>query len=337
MTAPAAPPAPLVLARLLTGYWLSQCLHVAARLGLADLLTGGPRGPADLAGATGTHAPSLYRLLRGLASAGVFAEDEHGRFGLTPLAECLRDAPGSQRALALINGAEHYRAWGELLHSVRTGEPAFDRVYGQPLFDYLAGHPEAARVFDAAMVSVHGSETSAMLDAYDLGGFATVVDVGGGNGSVLTAALLRHPGLRGVLFDRPDVVARAQPGLEAAGLAGRCRAVGGSFFEGVPAGGDAYLLRHILHDWDDPRCLTILGRVRAVVPPAGKLLVVEGVVPPGNGPSFTKLLDLAMLVLPGGRERTEAEYRDLFARAGFRLGRVVPTRSEVCVLEGAPA
>jgi hypothetical protein len=324
--------------RLLTGYWIAQCVHVAAHLGLADLLRDGPQPVARLAEATGTHAPSLYRMLRGLASEGVFAEDAEGRFGLTPLAECLRsDRPDSQRALALMMGGEQYHCWGELLYCVRTGKSAFDKLFGRPLFTWLAAQPRAAQVFDEALVGVHGAETAAMLDAYDFSTFGTLVDIGGGNGSLLTAALQRHPRLRGLLFDRPDVVERARPRLEQAGVADRGTAVGGDFFQSVPPGGDAYLMRHIIHDWDDERSLTILKNVRQVVPAAGKLLLVEGVVPPGNGPSFTKLLDLNMLVIPGGKERTEAEYRELYAAAGFRLSRIVPTGSEVSVIEGVPA
>jgi hypothetical protein len=335
---PTDPPPQAVIQGMLTGYRLSQCLYVAARLGLADLLKDGPRSPADLATASATHAPSLYRLLRGLASVGVFAEDERGNFTLTPLAECLRsDVPGSQHARALMNGDEHYRAWGELLYSVRTGKPAFDRLFHKPIFDYLPDHPEAARTFDAAMTGAHGSETAAMLDAYDFSPFGTLVDVGGGNGSLLAEVLRRHPKLKGVLFDRADVVERARPRLAEEGLAQRCQVVAGNFFETVPPGGDAYLLRHIIHDWDDERSLSILRNCRQAMAPGAKLLVVEGVVPPGNGPSFTKLLDLTMLVIPGGKERTEAEYRDLYQRAGLRLTRVVPTRSEVSVIEGVPA
>jgi hypothetical protein len=326
------------IARMLTGYWVSQALYVAARLGLADLVKGGPRTPADLAAATGTHPPSLYRLLRALASVGVFAEDAEGRFGQTPLSDCLRsDRPDGQRDLALMNGEEHYHCWGELFYSVQTGRTAFEHLYGKPVFAWLAEHPRAARIFDGAMVGVHGAETAAMLDAYDFGGFGTLVDVGGGNGSLLTATLKRHPRLRGILFDRPDAVERARPLLEAAGVADRCQAVGGDFFRAVPPGGDAYLLRHIIHDWDDDQSLTILKNCRAVMPPHGRLLLVESVIPPGNAPSFGKLLDLTMLVIPGGRERTEEEYRALYERAGFRLTRVVPTPHEVSVIEGVPA
>jgi hypothetical protein len=265
------------------------------------------------------------------------AEDDQGRFALTELAGCLRrDVPGSQWALAMMMGEEHYRAWGELEYSIRTGKTAFDHVFGKPIFDHLGERPEQARVFDQAMVGVHGQESAAMCDAYDFSTFGTVVDVGGGNGSLISTILQRTPKLRGILYDLPHVVERARANLTAAGVADRCATVGGSFFAGVPAGGDAYLMRHIIHDWDDERSLTILGHVRRVIPPAGKLLVGEGVVPPGNGPSFTKLLDLNMLVIPGGKERTEAEYRALFRQAGFRLTRIVPTRSEVSIIEGEP-
>jgi hypothetical protein len=330
-------PLPLQMRQLLTGCWTAQCLYVAAKLELADRVQDGPRSAADLAAATGMNADALYRVLRALASVGVFVEDDQGRFGLTPLAHSLRkDLPGSQWAAAVMMGEEHARAWTELLHSVRTGQPAFDCVYGQPIFDYLACHADAARTFDAAMTSVHGAETEAMLDAYDFTGLGTLVDVGGGNGTLLAAILMRYPALHGVVCDRPDVVERAAPMLRAAGLEARCRTVGGDFFQSVPEGGDAYLLRHIVHDWDDERSLRILRHCRQGVSPTGKVLIVETIVPPGNEPSFAKWLDVNMLVIPGGRERTEAQYRDLLRAAGFRLTRVVPTRMEVSVIEGQP-
>jgi O-methyltransferase domain/Dimerisation domain len=333
----AGAPAHVRMMGMLSAYWTSMALHVAAKLRLADLIREGPRTAEELAARAGAHAPSLYRLLRALASNGVFAEDDRGRFAMTELAECLRsDVPTSQHAMALMLGEEHYLAWAELEHCIRTGETGFDRRFGKPVFDYMSERPEVARTFDAAMVSVHGPESAAMCDVYDFGAFGTLVDVGGGNGSLLIEVLRRAPGLTGVLYDLPHVVERAKVNLQAAGVADRCRAVGGSFFEGVPPGGDAYLLRHIIHDWDDERSLTILRHVRRAVGEAGRLLVVEGVVPPGNGPSFTKMLDLNMLVIPGGKERTEAEYRELYEKAGFRLTRVVPTRAEVSVIEGAP-
>jgi hypothetical protein len=326
------------MARLITGYWISQALNVAAQLGVADLLKDSPQTVSHLAEATGAHPRALYRLLRALASEGVFAEDEHGRFALTPLGECLRsDVPNSQRSRAIMNGEEHYRCWGELLYSVQTGQSAFEKLYGQPIFQYLASHPRQARIFDEGMVGVHGVETKAMLDAYDFSGIGTLVDVGGGNGSLLMTTLQRYPSLRGVVFDRPDVIERARASIKAAGSENRCTLTGGNFFESVPSGGDAYLMRHIIHDWNDEQCRTILRNCRKAVPPSGKLLLIESVIPPGNEPCFAKLLDLTMLAIPGGMERTETEYRELLAGAGFRLSRVVATTANVDVIECVPA
>jgi ubiquinone/menaquinone biosynthesis C-methylase UbiE len=323
--------------RMLTGYWVSQALYVAAKLGLADLAASGPQTAPELARATKTDEAALYRLLRALASVGVFAEDEQARFRNTPLSECLRsDVAGSQRALAIMCGEEHYRAWGELLYSVQTGKIAFDKLYGMPIFEFLSRNPEQARIFDAAMVGVHGRETAAIIDAYDLSTISVLADVGGGNGSLLTGVLQKHPALRGILYDLPGVTERARENIQAAGLAGRCEVIGGDFFQAVPGGADAYLMRHIIHDWDDDKALTILKNVRRVIGMNGRLLIVEGVIPPGNAPAFGKLLDLTMLVIPGGKERTAEEYRRLYAAGGFELTRIVPTRAEVSVIEGRP-
>jgi hypothetical protein len=323
------------MSRMLTGYWISQALYVAAKLGIADLLKDGPRFADDLAQATKSHAPSLFRLLRALASAGVFADDGKGRFILTPLAECLRsDLPGSQRALAIMSGEEHYRAWGELLYSVKTGKTAFDMVYGMPIFEFLSKNLEQAKVFDGAMVGVHGRETLAMTDAYDLSDISILADIGGGNGSLLTTVLKKYPAMRGILYDLPGVTERAKGHLKAAGLADRCSVIGGNFFESIPSGADAYLMRHIIHDWDDDKARKILQNVHRTMGEDGRLLVVEGVVPPGNDPSFGKLLDLTMLVVPGGKERTEEEYRTLYDACGFHLTRIMPTKAEVSVIEG---
>ncbi len=325
----------LMMNRMLSGYWTTQALYVAAKLGIADLLTLGPRSATDLAQATNTHAPSLYRLLRALASMGVFADDGSEHFTLTPMAECLRsDVPGSQRALAIMSGEEHYKAWGELLYSVQTGKIAFDKLYGIPVFDFLSQNLEQAKVFDAAMVGVHGRETAAMTDAYDFSDIGTLADIGGGNGSLLTAVLKKFPTLRGILYDLPGVTERATANLHAAGLADRCKVIGGSFFESVPAGADAYLMRHIIHDWDDEKATTILRNIHQAMSNDARLLVVEGVIPPGNEPSFGKLLDLTMLTIPGGKERTEDEYRALYKTAGFELIRIVPTKAEVSIIEG---
>jgi hypothetical protein len=246
--------------------------------------------------------------------------------------------PGSVRDYAVLVGEPMvWRSWGGILHSLRTGKPAFDHTFGAPLFEYLAAHPEEARVFDAAMTGRSAAENAAVLAAYDFSGAGTVVDVGGGQGALLAAILEANPRTRGVLFDRPHVVAAARPRLEAAGLApGRFDLVEGDFFGAVPAGGDIYVLKRIIHDWDDGRARSILRNCRAALSEAGRLLLVELVVPPGNEPSDAKLLDLLMLVYAGGRERTEAEYRDLLASAGFELARVVPTASNVSLVEAVP-
>jgi ubiquinone/menaquinone biosynthesis C-methylase UbiE len=324
------------LVQMITSYWTSQAIHVAAKLGIADLVKDGPKSADELATATRTHPPSLYRLLRALASVEIFAEDEQQRFRLTPMAECLLDQHGSQRAVALMMGDEHFRTWGDLFYSIQTGKPAFNRLYGKGVFDYLSEHADAAKIFDAAMTGFHGPETQAMIDAYDYTGVNTLVDVGGGNGTVLSAVLKKNPAMKGILYDLPGVIERAKVNLADQGVASRCQTIAGSFFESAPPGGDAYQMRHIIHDWTDEQCLTILGHIRKVIPKEGRLLVIEMVIKPGNVPQPAKWLDLNMLVLPGGRERTEAEYRDLYARAGFCLERIVPTPTEVSVIEGKP-
>ncbi len=327
------PPA-ATLGNMLCGFWVSQGIYVTAKLGIADLLRDGSGTADELAAKTKTHTLSLYRLLRMLASVGVFVEDDAGRFSLTEIGQCLRsDVEGSQRAMAVMSGEEHFRSWCDLLYSVQTGKPAFDKVYGMPVFDWLSQHPEQATVFDAAMVSVHGRETAAILDAYDFSEIQTLADVGGGNGSVLIATMQENPHLRGLLFDLPGVISRATRNFEAAGLMPRCQLVSGSFFETIPAGADAYLMRHIIHDWNDDQCLTILKNIHQALPATGRLLVAESVIPAGNDPFFGKLLDLNMLVIPGGQERTAAEYEKLFAKAGFRLTRIVPTSTELSVIE----
>lgn len=319
---------------MIHGYWIAQSIHVAAKLKLADLLQSGPKTAAELAPTTKAQPQPLYRLLRALSSVGIFSEDAESRFHMTPMAECLIDRPGSQYAVAMMMGDEHYRAWGELLYSVQTGKPAFDHLYGKGVFDYLSEHADKAKIFDAAMTGFHGPETQAMIDAYDYAGVNTLVDIGGGNGTVLKAVLGKHPAMKGILYDLPGVIERAKQNL--ADLASRCQTIAGSFFESIPGGGDAYQMRHIIHDWTDEQCHTILTHIRKVIPKAGRLLVIEMVIKPGNEPQPAKWLDLNMMVIPGGRERTEAEYREMYAKAGFRLERIVPTPTEVSVIEGRP-
>jgi O-methyltransferase domain/Dimerisation domain len=322
----------------ITGSWVSRAIYVAARLRIADHLAAGPRSAEDLAAAVGVAPRPLYRVLRALAGVGVFAQEAEGRFRLNASAELLReDGADSMWALAVMVGEEQDRCWDDLPETVRTGEPAFDRLYGRPLFDFLGEHPEQARIFDAAMTGFSGRAMRAMLDAYDLSGVATLADVGGGLGTNLTAALGRYPAMRDLLFDQPHVVERARPPLEAAGVADRCAIEGGDFFEAAPGGADAYLLGHIIHDWDDAQAGLILDNLRRAMPARAKLLLVEYVLPEGDGGSFGKLLDLHMMVVLGGLERTEAEYRRLFADHGLRLTRIIPTAEDVSVIEGVPA
>jgi hypothetical protein len=322
---------------MIVGSWVTQAIAVAAELGIAERLADSPRTADELAQDTGAHGSSLYRLLRALASVGIFEEDGAGRFGLSPLGALLADdMPGSKRSLAIMAGAEFYRSWGGLLGSVRTGAPAFDTVFGAPFFRYLEENPERWRIYDAAMADVHDAETTPVLEAYDFTTVHTVVDVGGGNGLALLAALQRHRHLRGVLFDLPDVAQRAQVHLAETDVADRIEAVGGDFFDAVPENHDTYLLRHVIHDWEDREATAILRTCQEAMLPGGRILVIETVIPAGNAPCFGKWLDLMMLVV-GGRERTREEFERIFAAAGLRLARLIPTAHEVSVLEGVRA
>lgn len=331
------PPTALML-QMITGFWVSRAVFAAARLGVADHLEAGARTAEELAPLTGTHAPSLYRLLRALAAVGVFAEDGQGRFALTPLGDTLRtDTPGSLRYFAMAElGLDHYQAWEHLLHSVRTGGVAFEHHFGVPVWEYYAHQPEYGAIFQRSLAGITEATQAAVLKAYDFSPCRLVVDVGGGHGSLIGAILQSHPALHGVLFDLPEVAAVAEQALAAAGVGMRCAVAGGDFFHEVPAGGDVYLLKWILHDWPDAQALEILERVRAAIRPDGRLLVVESVVPTGSEPSLAPWMDLNMMVMVGGRERTEAEYRDLLARAGFRLTRNLPTESVLQILEAVP-
>jgi SAM-dependent methyltransferase len=325
------------LRRLIAGWWASKAVHVAATLGIADLLAGAPVPVAELARATDTHEPSLYRLLRALASLGIFAETEQG-FELTPMAEHLRsDSLSSVRGLAMMHAEPwHWRAWEDALHSVKTGKPAFDKAHGRDFFGYLRDHADAAAAFDAAMSDISRSQHAAVVDAYDFSGIDHLVDVGGGHGALLTSILSANPDLTGTLFDLPDVVEGARRTLGQAGVAGRCQVVGGDFFAAVPSA-DAYLLAHVVHDWRDAEAARILENCRSSIKPGGRLVLAEIVIPPGNEPSYGKLLDLEMLVCFTGRERTEMEYARLLDASGFRLTRVVPTAGEDSAIEAVPA
>ena len=335
MTTPMQPPPPHVqLFQMITGFTVSQAIFVVAKMNVAEHLAAGAVAVEELARKAKADPDALYRVLRALASVGVFTETTPRRFGNTPMSECLRaGVPGSQHAGALMIASLCYPAFGELPWSVGTGQPGFDKIFGAPVFDYLAKHPDEGRCFDQAMTSIHGPETPAMVEAYSFARFQTIVDVGGGNGSTLLEVLRSAVRARGIVFDLPGVVERAQATIRTAGLGDRCRVEGGSFFESVPKGADAYILRHIIHDWDDQKSIQILRRCREAMASGGKVLVVESVIPPGDEPHPGKWLDIIMLAVPGGRERTRAEYETLLAAAGLKLERVVATRSPVSVVE----
>jgi hypothetical protein len=335
---PAEPPT-VALRRLVNGYQVTQAIHVAATLGIADLLADGPRSSEDLAVAVDAHAPSLHRVLRALASIGVLHEDDDGRFALTEIGECLRsDAPDPVGGWAAFVGRpSHFAAWSGLLHAVRTGENAFRSVHGTDVWEYRAAHGEEGAIFDRAMTDLSRRGTRALLDAYDFSRFSALVDVGGGQGALLAAILAANPGLRGILFDLPGVVAAADGVLEAAGVADRCTIVGGDFFQAVPEGGDAYLMRAILHDWEDPESIAILRNIRAVIPEDGSVLVFERELGGPNANPEAKFSDLNMLVMPGGRERTVEEFAALYEQAGFELAGTTPTAAAMSVIEGRPA
>ena len=324
---------------LITGYWVSQMVFVAAKLGIADTLAKGPKTAAAVAAEVGAHAPFVYRVLRALASAGVFAETANGRFRLTPTAATLRSGvPGSLRDFALmILDDYNWKAWGDLLHGVETGEVAFQHLYGQPFFEFLVANPEKERTFAASMASISGAENEAIARAYDFGRFARLVDVGGAHGHLLATILRRHRRLRGVLYDQPQVVGGAAARGFFRGLESRIETAGGDFFASVPAGADGYMMKYIVHDWDDDRCVRLLSLCREAMAPGGRVLVVENVIEPGNRPSWGKLLDVNMLALLTGKERTKAEFKELLGRAGLRLRRVVPTASPISIVEATAA
>jgi hypothetical protein len=323
--------------QLMAGAWVAQAISVAAGLRIADHLRDGPKPCDALARVTETNPDALYRVLRALAAVQVFAELEDRRFCLTPLAESLLGGEeGSLRDYAIMLGAEEmWRPVGDMLACVRTGQPAFERIFGMKQFAYFARNAEAGRRFNEGMVSRSREENRAIIEGYDFSQFGSVVDVGGGQGSLLSAILAASPATRGVLFDMPHVVAAARDEMTA--YAGRCAFREGDFFKAVPAGGDAYILKKVIHDWDDERAMAILRRCREAMPPSARLLLIEPVIAPGNAPSFNKSLDLLMLVITsGGKERTEAEHRALLGSAGFAPVRLIPTNCPLSIIEAMP-
>lgn len=333
-SSPAVTPAAQVL-QLTWGFMASQAVHVAAKLAVFDALSDAPKTAAEVAAACDAQAPAVERVLRFLTTVDVLHEDEHGRFSSTPLGDTLRsDHPPSVRPLALMYAELFWDAWGKLYETVKTGRPGFQLAHDEALFDYLTQRPAAAAVFNAGMTSSSNLDVPRLLAAYDFSAFRTIVDVGGGHGALLRAILEQAPNAAGVLCDRPEVLAGAHEVTQSA-VANRCTLVAIDMFESVPAGGDAYVMKRILHDWSDDESVQILRNCRRVIAADGKVLVMDAVVKPPNQPDPAKWMDLNMLALLTGRERTETEFRELFARAGFRLTRIVPT-PRVSIVEGMP-
>jgi O-methyltransferase/methyltransferase family protein len=330
---------------LIAGYWVSRMIYVAARLGVADLLRDRPRTAEDLAGALGVQAPQLYRMLRTLSGYGVFTEIKGKRFKLTPLGSTLRsDVPASMRAFALmLVGKPVWDAWEQLLYAIQTGQLPFLKVYGQPFYQYLEQHPDDMRIFGEAMTSLSGTENPAIVEAikktHKKADLSTIVDVAGGHGSLLALLLKTNPKAKGVLFDLPGVIARAgeERHVTEPRIAARTTLVPGDFFQFVPRGGDAYILKYILHNWDDEHCVKILANCRDAMNRKGRVLVADPVVKSDNAPDWGKLLDVQMMVAVSGKERTKEEFAALFKQAGLRLARVMPTRCPLSVVEAVRA
>jgi hypothetical protein len=330
-------PAPLEFFQLVTRYQIPQAIYVAAKLGIANLLADGPKSIEELARATGANPQSLKLLMYALSSVNVFAEDAQGRFELTPLASYLRsDMPHSQRAWALSQAETGYPTWAQLLHTITTGRPAFPRIFGVSYYEYMAQHPEIAADWDQSMDQTAQSWLHSLTTIYDFTRLRTVVDVGGGHGGLLASILKDVPDLRGILFDLPHVVAGAGPLLAEAGVAGRCEIVGGDMFAGVPGGGDIYIIARVLLNWDDERALAILKSCRRAMGEQARLLVVDIVDADADKPRSAAFGDLNLLLLMGGRQRTEAEFHSLFGSAGFSIAQITPTHSHFKMIEGVP-
>ncbi len=342
-TTVSAPPAVSPHAQLLEMVFapvVTKSVYAIAELGIADHLKDGPRTADELARATGANPASLYRLLRTTSALGFFREDAEKRFALAPLGETiLSDAPARGRStVRAVAGDVFWRGLGEFLYSVKTGTNGIEKVFGKNFFEYLSEDPALGALFNDSMIGIHGGEPPAVAAAYDFSGIRKLVDVGGGTGNLLTTILAAHPAVHGVLFDAPAVAAAARMLVEQRGLAGRVEFDPGDFFERVTTGADAYILSHIIHDWDDARSIKILGNIRRAMAPGGRVLLVEMVIPEGNAFHPGKLLDMVMLACtPGGLERTAAEYQALLAKAGLRMTRVVPTESPVSVVEAVQA
>ncbi|MBA2731981.1 MAG: methyltransferase [Acidobacteria bacterium] len=329
------PPPDAILMQMLFGALMQRSIGVVAKLGIADLLAEKPQTADELAAQTQTHAPSLYRVLRTLASAGVFAEIADQKFELTPIAALLRKgALNSIRDFAVMMDEDWiWQAWGALAYSVKTGGVAHEKVQGMSSFEFFQQNKEAGRVFNSAMTNFTRAVLPAVVEAYDFSGVGKLVDIAGGHGLLLAGILKANPQTQGVLFDLPFVIEGAGELLAKEGVSDRVELAPGDFFESIPAGADAYMMKHIIHDWDNEHSIKILQNVRSAMNENGKILIIEMVVPEGNEPSPAKALDLLMLVMEGGRERTRDEYQRLLEASGLRLSRIVPTKSPYSVIE----
>lgn len=330
--------AAFALLDLIQGSVITQAIYVAAKLGVADVLRSGPLPAAEIAKRVGVNPEAMYRLLRTLSGYSVFAEQSDGRFDLTPMADALRDdVPASMRGIAILMGHPLlWEDWGHLISSVRTGEASLPQLRGMSGYDFLMANPEYAAVFFQGMGSISGTETEPILAAYDFSRFRRIVDVGGGRGTLLAGILRQASGAQGVLYDSAFATADSGRVLDGAGVAGRCTITNGTYFESLPAGGDAYVLKHILHDFPESDCLTVLKNVREAIAPDGTMLVIEYVLPGNNERHIGNIIDLWLLLLLGAKERTEPQYSALFASAGFKLSKAVPTTSPVSVIEAVP-
>lgn len=331
-------PPQIAMSQMIFGYVTTKAIHVAAKLNIADLLAEhGPMDSSELAQRTGADGESIFRLLRALSSNGIFKEVENRKFSLTPMAECLKeDSPNSTKAMALSAGSLFYKTYNEFLFAVHNGGGGWVKALGDPPFEYLKKHPEEGKIFDRMMTDIHGGETQPMVENYDFSVFKTVVDIGGGNGEVISAVLNKNPKTKGILFDLPEVIQRSRGNIATGGLSDRCHLEAGNFFGSVTHGGDAYILRHIIHDWSDENAVSILSNCRKAMNPGGKVLVVEAVIPEGNEPHPFKWLDLTMLMI-GGKERNKGQFQDIFSKAGLKLNRIIPVTPEISVVEGSAA
>lgn len=329
----------MAFVELVSGFWISQAMYVAAKLGIADLLTEEAKSIDELAQATDTHAPSLYRLLRTLASVGVFTEVESRRFALTPIGKYLcSDNPYSLRYQAIMHGDEwHWRTFGEMFHAVKDGKPAIHHLYqADSYWQYLAQNPESQSLFNQAMINVAKNYHTPFIESYDFSGFTKIVDVGGGEGRLISSILKANPHLHGILYDMPQTVVQAAKVLEQEGVAHRCETVAGDIFKSVPAGGDIYTMSYIFIDWDDDSCVTILQNIRSTIADNGKLLIIDSIVPSGNEYSWVKWVDLFELCMGHGKVRTQAEFIEVFQRADFKLSRILSMETPCSVMELVP-